>query len=139
MTNFGSTSGLTGVIGAGVTFTNSGSPTSANKKVANLPGTTAVSDLYIADNAALQLSTWSVEGWFKFNQLPVAGKSPAIIGKGTGGTRNFSVHLNSDGSMWFGIRHSTNGATEQGATTDPNIVDSGKWYHLVFKIGRAHV
>ena len=26
----------------------------------------------------------------------------------------------------------SNGVTEQGATIDPNIVDSGKWYHLVF-------
>lgn len=83
----------------------------------------------IPHNSNLQMSTFTISGWFKANTVVEAFTS--IINKDNGANnRNYAVYMNSTGVLSVGSSFSGSGVT-LGSGVD---VDDDAWHHFVYTV-----
>jgi Concanavalin A-like lectin/glucanases superfamily/Domain of unknown function DUF11/IPT/TIG domain/Ig-like domain CHU_C associated/G8 domain len=85
------------------------------------------------DNNWLRPASFSLEGWVKFNSVPL-GQYAMLFGKtaGTGTSESYGVSYK-DGLLWFGVG-TTGGITYQTVAFTPVI---GTWHHIALTFSDA--
>ena len=150
--NIGSLSSVSATVNSGVTFgSGSGvaSPTSSGQWSAKFSSTNTtgavVSNSTNDTNASLSLRTFTTEAWVRLNSMPTNVTNLQwmnIFYRGndaanTTAYRNYSLWVNWQGYFHFAISDVNN--VGYNVNSPLNLVTTNTWYHVVAKIGRAHV
>jgi hypothetical protein len=88
----------------------------------------------VDDSPDWDLPTGSVELWFRFDELPLAGQVDGLLSRdATGyGDGHFAVIVDSTGSV--GVRIQLANGTQRASCTEP-AVTAGRWHHLGINFG----